>query len=147
MSRGYCAIGIDHVKTPVNVGTLWRSAYNLGASAIFTIGRRYPQQGADTVKAWRHIPLFEFRDAEDLIEHLPYGCPLVGVEIDERSKPLQRFHHPERACYVLGAEDHGLTKEVADACHFLVEIPSNRCLNVAVAGSIVLYDRNAKTAA
>lgn len=32
-------------------------------------------------------------------------------------------------------------------CHRLIEIPSTYCLNVAVTGSIVLYDRAAKAAA
>lgn len=34
----YFAIGIYHPKTEMNMGTLWRSAYQLGASYIFTIG-------------------------------------------------------------------------------------------------------------
>lgn len=142
--RGFCAIGIERSKTPVNVGTLWRSAGLMGASFIFTIGRRYPHQAADTLKAWRHIPYFEFASTDDLIEHLPYSCPLVGVEQDPRARLLPGFRHPERACYVLGAEDHGLTGRTLERCHHLIEIPADRCLNVAVAGSIVLYDRAAK---
>ena len=81
--RGYYGIGIDHAKTSVNVGTLWRSAANMGAAFIFTIGRRYPHHcfvpRADTVKAWRQIPLLNFGTVEDLVAHLPYRCPLVGV--------------------------------------------------------------------
>jgi tRNA (guanosine-2'-O-)-methyltransferase len=42
--RGYYGIGIENVKTAENVGTLWRSAYILGASFIFTIGKRYKKQ-------------------------------------------------------------------------------------------------------
>lgn len=57
--RGFYGIGIVGSKTPINVGTLWRSAGILGASFIFTAGRRYPQQASDTIKAWRHTPFFE----------------------------------------------------------------------------------------
>ncbi len=36
----YFEIGIFHPKTKENIGTLWRSAYQLGAAGIFTIGKR-----------------------------------------------------------------------------------------------------------
>ena len=40
----------------------------------------------------------------------------------------------------------GLPQEVLDACDDVVQIPSANSLNVAVAGSIVAYDRLAKAA-
>ena len=145
--RGFCAIGVSHPKNSVNVGTLWRSAAIFDAAFLFTVGRRFPQQASDTLKSWRHTPMLEFDSVEDLREHLPHSCPLVGVEQDERARPLQCFHHPERACYLLGAEDHGLTEAEREACHHLVEIrtPEPFCMNVATAGSILLYDRQVKT--
>jgi tRNA G18 (ribose-2'-O)-methylase SpoU len=139
--RGFCGIGVYHPKTAINVGTLWRTAHALGASWMFTVGRRYERQAADTSKAWRHLPLFNFATLDDLCAHLPYSCPLVGVELDERAVSLAEFSHPERACYLLGAEDHGLPPGVLDRCHAVIQLPGAHCLNVAVAGSIVLYDR------
>lgn len=140
--RGYYGIGIVGSKTPANVGTLWRSAGNLGAAFIFTVGKRYPKQASDTIKAWKHIPLFEVDEFDEL--PIPRDCQVVGIEQTERSKPLPQFVHPERAIYLLGAEDQGLSLELMAQCESLVEIPSEYCLNVAVAGSIVLYDRSAK---
>lgn len=145
--RGFCGIGIVGAKTPLNVGTLWRSAYAMGADYIFTAGRRYPQQAADTVKAYRHVPYFEFDSGEDLLDHLPRGTLTVAVEQHRRSRRLERFTHPERACYILGAEDGGVPERILQRCHTVVAIPSIYCLNVAVAGSIILYDRNAKLGA
>ena len=141
--RGYCGIGIYGTKTAANVGTLWRSAGLMGASFIFTVGRRYPKQASDTIKAWKHIPLWNYESLDDL--RTPFDCPLIGVEQVAQSRPLPTFRHPERAVYLLGAEDTGLPDAVIDRCHSIVEIPSDRCLNVAVAGSIVLYDRLAKS--
>lgn len=143
-NRGFFEIGIYHGKTEVNLGTLWRSAYQLGAAGIFTIGRRYKTQSSDTVKAWRHIPLREYSSIDQLIEALPNACPLIGIEMC--GQPVSTFSHPERACYLLGAEDHGLPNSVAERCHFLVSIESMRTasFNVAVAGSIVMYDRMVK---
>lgn len=142
--RGFYGIGIVGSKTPLNVGTLWRSAFSLGAAFIFTAGRRYPRQASDTVKAWRHVPLLEFADAADLLAHIPYDCVPVAVELDDRARPLSRYSHPDRAVYILGAEDHGIPRAVLDCCRDVVQIPGDYCLNVAVAGSIVLYDRQAK---
>ena len=147
MGRGFYGIGIVGSKTPLNVGTLWRSAGILGASFMFTAGRRYPQQASDTIKAWKHTPMFEFDDTEALFTAIPKGCWPVAVEIDSRAKPLQSIAHPERACYILGAEDAGIPKSVLDRCPLVVSIPGDHCLNVAVAGSIVLYDRVAKQGA
>jgi tRNA G18 (ribose-2'-O)-methylase SpoU len=143
---GYCGIGIFHSKSTVNVGTLWRSAYNFDIDFIFTVGRRYDRQPSDTLNTPKHIPLFRYRDLSDLIAHLPFGCTLVGVELHENAQMLPFFTHPKQACYLLGAEDFGLSKEALEKCHKLVQIPhAFNCLNVATAGSIVLYDRGVKT--
>jgi tRNA G18 (ribose-2'-O)-methylase SpoU len=145
--RGYFAIGIEHTKSVVNVGTLFRSAYSMGAAYIFTIGRRYKQQASDTTKTWRHIPLLHYHTFGDFYKQLPHDCRLVGVEILPEARPLPGYTHPERCVYLLGAEDHGLSKEAVTRCHDLVVLPGERCLNVSVAGSIVMYDRHAKGAA
>ena len=44
----FFGIGIQNGKTPENLGVLWRTAQNLGASFIFTIGNRYASQACDT---------------------------------------------------------------------------------------------------
>lgn len=142
--RGYFGIGIWHGKTEVNLGTLWRTAYLYDAAFIFTVGRRYKKQASDTPNTRLHVPMFEYTDLDDLIDHLPYNCPLVGVELDPRAVMLGQFNHPERACYLLGAEDHGLPPQVTDRCHQLVQIETVRpqSMNVAVAGSLVLHSRH-----
>ena len=142
--RGYFGIGIENCKTKMNLGTLWRSAHIFGAAFIFVIGRRYEKQGSDTTKAWRSLPLFNFENFDQFYGQLPYDCRLVGVEITERAKPLQTFFHDDRSIYLLGAEDHGLSKQALAKCHRFVQLPGVFCLNVAVAGSIVMYDRIAK---
>jgi tRNA G18 (ribose-2'-O)-methylase SpoU len=142
--RGYFGIGIQHTKNAINVGTLWRSAQAFGAGFIFTIGRRYKGQASDTTKAWKHIPLLHYNDLDDFFNHMPHDCRLVGVEIEDQAVALPSYTHPERAIYLLGAEDHGLTSEAIRRCHDIVEIPSRFCLNVSTAGSVIMYDRRAK---
>lgn len=138
------AIGIERTKKAVNVGTLLRSAYNFGASMIFTIGMRYEKQASDTTKAFRHIPLLNFKTWGEYKQHAPYSWEHVGVEIEEKSISLPLFVHPKSAVYLLGPEDGSLSAEARVICKSIVSIPSNRCLNLAVAGSIIMYDRIAK---
>lgn len=137
----FFGIGIQNGKTPENLGVLWRSAQNLGASFIFTIGNRYAKQSSDTHNAVNSMPYFHYEDFEDFFKNLPKGARLVGVELDEKAEDLETFHHPRRCVYLLGAEDNGLTKAAIEKCHFLVKFKSIMSLNVSVAGSIVLYDR------
>jgi tRNA G18 (ribose-2'-O)-methylase SpoU len=148
MTRGYFGIGIINGKSPENLGTLWRSAHNFGAAFIFTVGNRYPLQSSDTTKAWRSIPLYRYRTFDEFYETLPYDCLLVGLEYPHvNAKPLPSFQHPERCVYLLGAEDSGLSKDAQTKCHAIVTIPGSKLeqsLNVAVAGSILMYDRISK---
>jgi tRNA G18 (ribose-2'-O)-methylase SpoU len=139
--RGYFEIGIYHTKTEFNMGTLWRSAYQLGASGIFTIGRRYKKQSSDTYKVFRHVPLRHYADFNDFQTHRPLGAILVGIEMG--GIPLSEFSHPQRAIYLLGAEDHGLPEKILEQCNMVLSLESIGPLsyNVAVAGSIVMYHR------
>lgn len=138
--RGYYGIGIYAAKTEANVGTLYRTALSMGAAFAFTVKARYPKQSSDTIKSWRHMPTFEFKTFDALINSL-VDCELVAVELDEKAKNIENFNHLDRACYLLGAEDAGLPKEVLQKVHRIVQLPGVYCHNVAVAGAMVMYDR------
>lgn len=145
-TRGYFGIAVLNPKSEVNVGTLWRSAFLQDAAFVATIGKRYQRQSSDTPGTTNHVPLLHYSDFDDLIEHLPHSCPIVAVELDECAKMLPEFSHPPRAVYLLGAEDHGIPQWALARCHYTVQIPCVRdwSMNVAAAGSIVMYDRIAK---
>ncbi|MCB9151650.1 MAG: RNA methyltransferase [Caldilineaceae bacterium] len=138
---GYFGIGIYQVKRAENLGLLWRSAYQLGASFVFTIGARYKPQPSDVFNTWQHIPLFSYATLADFLAAPAYDCPIVAVE--EKGQSLLDFQHPHRAIYLLGAEDNGLPNAVLQQCHFHITIPSIRAAsyNVAQAGALVMFDR------
>lgn len=140
--RGYFGIGIENLVHKQNMGTLWRSAVNLGADFIFVIGNRYKHQSSDTVKAHRSIPFFQFESFDEF--KLPLECRLIGVEILEHSKDLVGYEHPERACYLLGSEGLGLSAKAIEACHDIVKFDSKFCMNVSCAGSVLMWDRKSK---
>ncbi len=139
--ESFFGIGIYQPKTQHNIGTLWRTAYILGAQFIFIIDGKYKPQTSDTQKTWSKIPFYRYTDFEHFYQSLPYASQVVGVEMDKKSTAIANFVHPQRGVYILGAEDNGLPHNVVDRCHHLIQLPGKSSLNVAVSGSIVIYDR------
>ena len=130
-----------HSSPESNIGTLFRTAYVFNASYIFTIGKRYKRQASDTPKTPFHVPLFHYETFNDFYTHMPWSCHLVAIEISASATTLKDFEHPKMCCYMLGAEDYGIPDNVLGRCHKIVQLGGDICLNVATAGSIVIYDR------
>ena len=144
LEPGFYGIGIQNGKTPENLGVLWRSAQNFGASFIFTIGNRYSKQASDTHNAVNAIPYFHYKTFEEFYAHLPKGAMLIGVELTANATLLSSFKHPRNAVYLLGAEDHGLSAQAIEKSHHIIKFDTPKSLNVSIAGSIVMYDRSVK---
>jgi tRNA(Leu) C34 or U34 (ribose-2'-O)-methylase TrmL len=142
---GYFGIGILQPKTEQNVGTLWRSAFQLGASVLYTIGGRYKTSSSDTLNVPARIPMIELDDWSSFAEWAaPKGAVWVAIEMG--GIPLKEFKHPRNAIYILGSEDHGVPKSILRNCREVVSLESEQygSYNVAVAGSLVMYDRMMK---
>jgi len=137
----YFEIGIYAPVHAENIGTLWRSAFQLGATAIFVIGKYPRRQSSDTSKTFREIPLRVFPTWQDFIVHRPIGARIVSIEMG--GKPLSNFDHPKEALYVLGSEANGLPQFVLEQSDSVlcIEAVRSQSYNVAVAGSIVMYHR------
>ena len=144
--RGYFGIGIIGCKTAENIGCLWRSAHNFGAAFCFVIGARYKRQSSDTTHTSLHVPFFQYDTVDNFVKHgIPCGTRIVAIEQTTTSDPLHTFEHHQRCVYLLGAEDTGVPYSLIETyCHDVVHIDTPWCVNVAVAGSIVMYDRCAK---
>ncbi len=139
--RGYFSIGVEGISKQVNTSSLMRSAHGFGASSVFTIGANYrPGRGkVDTSKGTTHMPLYEWEKPSDMI--LPKGCHLVGIELLDEAVDLPSFRHPINAAYVLGPERGVLSDEILTRCQHVIKIPTAFCINVGMAGAIVMYDR------
>ena len=140
-TRGYFAIGAERISKSLNLGNLMRSAHGFGASFTFTIGAVYQahEARADTSKGQLHLPHYNWSCLDELA--LPQGCALVGVELIDGAIDLPSFKHPLRAAYVLGPERGSLSEPLLARCQHVVKIPTRFCVNVAIAGAIVMYDR------
>jgi TrmH family RNA methyltransferase len=126
------ALALWHVSDPGNVGTLIRSAEAFGAAVMLSEGCADPF-GPKALRAGMgstfRVPLpdFQLRDAVALVPD--GGEPLGG---------LDRY-----ATIVLGSEREGLPQHVLDRCAGRMTIPVRgvESLNVAMAGTIALYER------
>lgn len=140
--RGYFAIGVERISKPGNVGSLVRSAHAFGASFFFAVDPEPDFREVrlvDTSDAGGHLPLYVYDSVASLV--LPRDCTLVGVELTDDAIDLPSFRHPLRAAYMLGPERGSLSGPLQDRCDFIVRIPARFCVNVGVAGAVVMYDR------
>ena len=138
--RGYFGIGVEGVSKAMNAGNMYRSATAFGASFVFTVAAIYTDATAsDTSDAPDQVPFYHFASVEKLL--LPEGCTLVGIELHDDAVELPSFRHPRRAAYVLGMERMGLSKELISCCDHLIKIPTRFSINLASAGTVVMYDR------
>ncbi len=140
--RGYFAIGTEGTSKPMNLGNLMRSAHAFGASFFFVVAPVVSTRAArnsDTSDSSNHLPLYTYDTVEEMV--LPRGCVLVGVEFTEDAVELPSFHHPSAAAYVLGPERGALSPAMTARCQHTVKIPTRFCINVGVAGAILMYDR------
>ncbi|MEO0466833.1 MAG: RNA methyltransferase [Pseudomonadota bacterium] len=141
--RGYFAIGAEGISKPMNMGALMRTANAFGASFVFSVDAEHKVRDAyrsDTSKTFEHVPYYQWDTIDEMA--LPKGCQLVGVELTDDAVMLPSFRHPQAAAYVLGRERGDLTQEMLSRCHHVVKIPTKFCINVSLAGALVMYDRH-----
>ncbi len=131
-------------RSSYNMASAMRTAYNFNVDAIHVVGKRYKRLCPDTVNTQKHIPVYYFATWDEYWQSRPSVGLNVAIEIVEGSKCLWDFEHPEKATYFFGPEDGSLPEEVLKRCQYKVSIPTNRCLNLAVAFGIVMNDRSMK---
>ena len=128
------ALALWRVSDPGNVGTLLRTADAFGASVMLSDGCADPF-GPKALRAAMgstfSVPLLNFavRDAVALVAD--GGVPLDEVDLERYST------------FVLGSEREGLPAEVLGRCdaQATIRVDNVESLNVAMAGTIALYER------
>jgi TrmH family RNA methyltransferase len=129
-------LALWHVGDPGNVGTLVRSADAYGAFVALSAGCADPT-GPKALRASAgaifRVPVGRFDEATGHRVALVArgGEPLANVELGEGT------------VFVLGAEREGLPDDVVATCDAVASIPvaeAAESLNVAIAGSIALYE-------
>lgn len=136
---------LDGVQDPGNLGTLARSASAFGCEALVclpgTVDPWNPKAVRGSAGAVFRQPVVR-PGVEELGEWLDrYGYLLAGA--DAAGESIRGVELPQRVALVVGNEGAGLGDEVRARCGRLVSVPmpgGTESLNVAVAGSILLYE-------
>lgn len=129
-------VGLElwRVGDPGNVGTLARACDAFGAYLALSPGCADafgPKALRASAGSIFRVPLGEF-SADGAVALVAHGAPALS-ELD-----------PSLSRFVLGSEREGLPEEVVSACAASATIPlagPAESLNVAMAGTIALYDR------
>jgi TrmH family RNA methyltransferase len=141
----------DRPGNPGNLGTLIRSADALGAHAVVITGHAVDPHEPSALTASRGsffalpVCMGEPKDVEELLARTRdrYGsCQLVGAD-ESADLEVSACDLRGPTLIVVGNETHGLSRGYKDRCDTLVKIPMTGAassLNVAVAGSILLYE-------
>lgn len=140
-----CAIWLDGVGNPHNLGAILRSAAHFGAAAVLLpahselalsgAAARVAEGGAEAVRFVR-LPTQD-RAMAQLREA---GFSLVATVV-KGGADLFSAALPPRLVYVLGAEGEGMDRNLAAACDWRLSIPGSgavESLNVASATAVLL---------
>lgn len=140
--RGYFGIGVEGISKGANLGNLVRSTHAFGGSFFFTVAPNVEMREirvSDTAASALHMPFYNYDSVDNMM--LPRGCQLVGIEFLPDAVELPSFRHPLQAAYVLGPEMGNLSPQMQQMCDHIIKIPMKFCVNVGVAGALVMYDR------
>lgn len=135
------------VAFQANLGTLLRTCDAVGACLAVpdTDHYRAALKRGDTLGPHRRPCVHWIRTSKDrwIDQQRARGWQIVAVELAEGAVALPRLQPAARRTVVLlGHEWHGIPEEHVEAADLCVEIPmvgQGPSLNVAVAGSLVLY--------
>ena len=132
---------LEDLRSPFNVGSIFRTAEAFGAQRIFLSPRTptptHPRASKAAMHAERSLP-WEVLE----LESLRGSEGLFALELG--GTPLDRFRFPAQGTVLVGSEELGLSPEaitMADSALGRVSIPligAKRSLNVAVAFGILM---------
>ena len=99
-------------------------------------------EAARTAELFTQVTMLQ--DERALLDHVQkQGYELVAVELAPQAVNLFEAEYPDRPCFLLGAELEGVPDNLLQAASMVVQIPQwglVPSLNLAIAGSIVIYD-------
>jgi tRNA G18 (ribose-2'-O)-methylase SpoU len=137
------AVAAWNISKEHNVGSLVRTAHAAGVEEVLLVGEReWNVEAAKTAELYTSITMLA--DVDAFRQHLTTrGWNLVAVELHPRAVNMFEAVYPPRPCFLLGAELDGIPEALIADAELVVQIPQwglIPSLNLAVAGSLVIYD-------
>ena len=138
-------LAVEEARSPGNVGTLLRTCLAVGARGVFAIGDvdlHDPGCVRATMGALHGLHLARV-DTETLVRIARRSSARIVGTSPAAHADFRRVSYRGAAIVAVGSERRGMSDGLLRACDVLVRIPmSGRVdsLNLAVAGSLVLYE-------
>jgi 23S rRNA (guanosine2251-2'-O)-methyltransferase len=140
-------VALDQVQDPHNLGAVCRTAEAAGASGVAIPSRRSAAVTAAVCKASagavEHLPLARVGNLADwLARAKDAGAWIYGAEAGAEA-PYDRVDLTGKVVLVLGGEEKGLRRRVAESCDLVVSIPIRGrvgSLNVSAAAAVLLFE-------
>lgn len=138
---------LDQIQDPRNLGAICRSAEAAGATGVVIPDRRSAAITAAACKssagAVEHLRIARVRNVSDWIaEAKDHGFWVWGADGRADQAPWD-VDLTGKTALVLGTEEKGLRRRVADSCDGLIAIPQSGqvdSLNVSVAAAILIFE-------
>ena len=142
-------IVLDNIRSLNNIGSIFRTADAFLVKKVYLCGITACPPHKDIHKtalgATESVDWEYRKDALNLIQELKQKFHCLAVEQTENAIPLQSFNLDADKAYALvfGNEVKGISQQVVDACHAVLEIPqfgTKHSLNISVSVGVVVWD-------
>jgi RNA methyltransferase, TrmH family len=143
---GLCWVLLEAIRSEGNLGSLIRTSEAIGGAGFILVGPRVDPYTPGVVRASMGALFRQAfirtndRSLRNWVRR--HRCRVIGAS-PGGSADLHRFDYPRPTILVLGEERQGLSPAQRGLCTDLVRIPmvgTADSLNLAVAGSLLLYE-------
>jgi len=132
---------LDDISDPGNLGTLIRSAVAFGFTKIIVSNDTCDIYNAKVLRGSQGALFYAEIIKGDIVEEINKlkGYRIIGTSLEGKTLESQEING--KIALVLGNESRGMKSEILAICddRFLIDINTVDSLNVAIAGSIIMY--------
>jgi TrmH family RNA methyltransferase len=138
---------LDRIQDPGNLGTLIRTAAATGVDALWTsrdtVDLDHPKVLRSSAGAWFRLPMAIAEDLPALLQHYRRQNVQILSTLSQAPQTYWEVDLTRPTLILLGNEGQGLSEEMVALADSAVSIPlatGVESLNVAIAGSLLLYE-------
>ncbi len=139
---------LDEIQDTHNMGAIFRSAEACGVDGIIITQRNTAPLNETVEKtsagAISHVKIAQVSNLFQAMEHLKdNGFWIYGSSLGKDSQIYTEQNYKGAVAIVVGNEEKGIRKSIAEHCDHLIQIPmlgKTQSLNVSVATGIILYE-------
>ena len=135
---------LDRIRSPYNVGAIFRSAEAFGISRIILVeGTASPEhvRALRTSRGTTSVVPWSFMSEDEVISFLKGYDASCVLALELGGVSINDYEFPPRGVAVLGSEEFGISPEILSCCGSRISIPmggAKGSLNVSVAAGILL---------